>query len=298
MCFSPQIQTHYLKRNLKISSSDSSRNVPLPWVAVAILPLQMIWDSPFSHLLQGSFTDSLPFLQQVTRESGPLTYPSPPIPATSSVSMCVLLSQKGPGSPMLFPAFLLCPFLAPSFCLFPQPWSWRHYSYLEGIPSPSSWAGWKWDLWGTACSCHLTSPFCALPPPCSMGCRDFAPGLRWSGAEQEVGTAPPALLQLQGCLRVSKSALRWRGTSRSFLSLQWQAVWHELTAAGLSLVLPHCRGTAERNEEADWLCPSPFTNIWEKKGWCRGRELAVMRNRAKRGCQGWLQWWSNSEIAQ
>lgn len=125
---------------------------PCPWVAADILPFQIIWDSPLSHLLQGSFTARLPFFQWVTQKSGPLTSLSPCIPTAHLVWVFVSSYPRSDlGPPTLFPAFPLCSFLAPSFSLFPHPRSWRHYSCLKGIPPPSSWALWKWDFWSTVC---------------------------------------------------------------------------------------------------------------------------------------------------
>lgn len=87
------------------------------------------------------------------------------------------------------------------------------------------------EISGVQCSCHH-SP--CLNTYLLLGCREFAAGLRWWGTGKEAGTTPPAQLQLQGCLKVSESALSQRGTSESFLSLHWQAAWGKLTDVGLT----------------------------------------------------------------
>lgn len=90
---------------------------------------------------------------------------------------------------MLFPAYPLCLFFPPSL----SPFLFLKALELPRRDTSSSWALWKWDFWSTGCSSHLISLVHTLPPPSSMGCREFALGLRGRGAEQEAGTASLSL---------------------------------------------------------------------------------------------------------
>lgn len=59
--------------------------------------------------------------------------------------------------------------------------------------------------------------------------------------QMEAGTASLALWQLQGCFKMSRSALRGQGTCNSSLNLHWQVKWDE------KLVLAHYRETEGKN---------------------------------------------------
>lgn len=194
-CVCPQRQTHYLKRNTRISSSNSSWCVPLlmsssdhpaPSKQFSFLPppaRQLPCSTPLPSVRDSGIWSLTP---QASQQSTQDQWLRPPIPQGTWDHPC----YSPPTLYVLFPPHFPHSCSSPSNTL-----EMGLLEYSVFLPA---------DLPGP---CLATSLLHGLQ---GAGTRP-----QMKGTEQEAGTASPALWQLQGCSRMSKSALRGQGTCNS-----------------------------------------------------------------------------------